>query len=460
MPRRHPQLPPGPSLPAAVQTAYWVKRPLPFLHRAHEQFGDVFTVRLLGIGPLVMVAAPDAIKTIFTGSSDVLLAGEGNSPLAPFVGKNSLLILDREPHLRQRRLLLPPFHGERMQAYGRVMRELADEALDRWPVGTPFSVQPSMQSITLEVILRTVFGLEEGARKRRLATTLTTLLNAMLTPGMMFFGLVHFDAFRLAPFLPVSKMKADMDAQIYEEIAHARRDPKLAERTDVLAMMLNARDEDGRAMSDVELRDELVTLLVAGHETTATALSWTIERIATHPEVLAKIEDELAKVVGDGPLEPEHLAKLEYLDAVVKESLRTRAILPIVVRRLDAPFTIDGLEIPKGVRLAPCIWLAHHRPESFPDPQRFLPERFLGKKVDPYAWFPFGGGVRRCIGMAFALYEMKTVLATMLLRVRYRLKEARALEIVRRSLTLAPERGTEIVVVEKRGARERAREVA
>ena len=427
-------------------------RPLPFLDRARKQYGDIFTIRLLGMGPMVMVAAPDAIKTIFTGSSDVLLAGEGNAPLSAFVGDNSLLILDRQPHLRQRRLLLPPFHGERMQSYGTVMRDLADEALDRWPVRTPFSVQPSMQSITLEVILRTVFGLEEGARKRRLAASLTQLLNALMTPTVMFFGLIRLDLFRYAPFLPLSKMKADVDRQIYEEIAHARRDPKLAERTDILAMMLNARDEDGRPMTDVELRDELVTLLVAGHETTATALSWALERIATHPEVREKIDDELAKVVGEGPIEPEHVAKLEYLDGVVKESLRTRPILPIVVRRLDAPFQLGEWELPKGVRVGPCIWLSHHRPESFPEPERFLPERFVGKKVDPYAWFPFGGGIRRCIGMAFALYEMKIVLATILQRVRYRLNEPGPLEVVRRSLTLAPQKGTEIVVIEKQAA--------
>lgn len=457
----HTKLPPGPRMPAALQTGYWIKRPLPFLDDAAKRFGDVFTVRLLGLGPMVMIAAPDAIKTVFTGSSDVLLAGEGNAPLAPFVGHNSLLILDREPHLRQRRLLLPPFHGERMQGYGRVMRDLTDEALDAWPLGTPFAVQRSMQNITLEVILRTVFGLEEGARKQRLSSSLSKLLDVLMAPVPMFFGLVGLNLFERAPWLSISKMKADMDAQIFEEIARARRDPKLGERTDILAMMLNARDEDGRAMSDIELRDELVTLLVAGHETTATSLSWAFERIATHPEVLAKIEEELASVVGSEQLEPEHLPKLEYLDAVVKESLRTRPILPIVVRRLDKPFRVGGYELPAGIRVAPCIWLAQRREESFPEAERFMPERFVGKKTDPYAWLPFGGGVRRCIGMAFALYEMKTVLATVLLRARYQLAEGRPLDIVRRSLTLAPEGGTEIVLLEKRAARIRAaREVA
>lgn len=463
MPDRHAptNLPPGPRMPAAVQTAYWIKRPLPFLDDAAKRYGDVFTVRLLGLGPMVMISAPDAIKAVFTGSSDVLLAGEGNAPLAPFLGQNSLLILDRQPHLRQRRLLLPPFHGERMQGYARVMRDLTENALDGWPVGKPFAVQRSMQNITLEVILRTVFGMEEGARKERLASSLATLLDALMTPTTMFFGIVGLNLFEHAPWLPISKMKAEVDAQIFDEIARARRDPRLAERTDILAMMLNARDEDGREMSDLEVRDELVTLLVAGHETTATSLSWAFERIATHPEVLSKIEDELANVVGADPLDPEHLPKLEYLDAVVKESLRTRPILPIVVRRLDAPFRVGGFELPAGVRVAPCIWLAQRRSESFPEPERFLPERFLGKKADPYAWLPFGGGVRRCIGMAFALYEMKTVLATILLRARFRLNQPRPLEVVRRSLTLAPEGGTEIVLLERRAARYRqSREVA
>lgn len=456
MPLRHArtQLPPGPRLPAAVQTAYWIKRPLPFLDAAKKRYGDIFTIRLLGMGPMVMISAPDAIKAVFTGSSDVLLAGEGNAPLAPFLGENSLLILDRQPHLRQRRLLLPPFHGERMQGYGRVMRDLADESLDAWPMGKPFSAQPFMQNITLEVILRTVFGLEEGARKRRLAASLTELLNALMTPTVMLFGLLHLDLFQKAPWLPISQMKAGVDSQIFDEIAIARRDPSLSTRTDILAMMLNARDEEGRAMSDQELRDELVTLLVAGHETTATSLSWALERILMHPEVLEKIEAELASVVGGDPLEAEHLPKLEYLDAVVKESLRTRPILPIVVRRLDAPFEVGGWKLPKGVRVAPCIWLSQRREESFPEAERFLPERFVGKKTDPYAWLPFGGGVRRCIGMAFALFEMKTVLATVLLRARLRLAKGRPLDIVRRSLTLAPEGGTEMVLLERRPKRE------
>lgn len=444
-------LPPGPRIPAAIQTAYWVKRPLPFLEDAQKRYGDTFTIRLLGVGPLVMISRPEDIKTVFTGSSDVLLAGEGNATLAPFVGQNSLLILDREAHLRQRRLLLPPFHGARMQSYGHVMRDLTDDAVDAWPIGEPFPVQPSMQQITLNVILRTVFGMEEGARKQRLGESLTTLLDAIMTPAVTLLGLLQFDFSRHAPWLRLSRLKAVVDEQIFEEIRLARRDPKLEERTDILAMMLKARDEDGQEMSDIEVRDELVTLLVAGHETTATSLSWAMERIALHPAVLEKIEDELKGVVGEGELQPEHVAKLEYLDGVVKESLRSRPILPMVVRWLDAPFQVGGWNLPKGVRVAPCIWLAQRREETYPEPLRFMPERFVGKKVDPYSFLPFGGGVRRCIGMAFALYEMKIVLATILLRTRYRLSEPRPLEVVRRSLTLAPEGGTEIVVMEKRG---------
>lgn len=448
------QLPPGPRLPDAAQTAIWITRPLPFLAAAKARYGDIFTIRLLGMGPMVMVAEPSAVKAIYTGTSDVLLAGEGNAPLAPLLGEHSLLILDKQPHLRQRRLLLPPFHGERMQSYGRVMRDLSDESLDTWPMGEPFSAQSFMQQITVEVILRTVFGLEEGARKRRLKASLTELLDAVMTPTVMLLGMLRLDLFQKTPWLPLSRRKASVDAQIFEEIAIARRDPRLSTKTDVLSMMLNARDEEGRAMSDQEVRDELMTLLIAGHETTATALSWAFERILSHEEVGAKIEAELTSVVGDGPLEPEQISKLDYLDAVVKESLRTRPILPMVVRRLDAPFQVGGWELPKGVRVSPCIWLSHHREESFPEPERFLPERFLGKKTDPYAWFPFGGGVRRCIGMAFALYEMKTVLATILLRAKLRLAKGRPLDILRRSLTLAPEGGTEMVLVERRPIRE------
>ena len=435
-----PGLPPGPDAPPLLQAMRYVQWPVPFLEECARRFGDTFTVRLPGRPPLVMFSHPDAIREIFSGDADDLHAGESNAILEPLLGRHSLLLLDGHEHLHERRLVQPPFHGERMVAYGSVMQEIARRAIDAWPAGRSFAIQPEMQSITLDVILRTVFGLNEGPRMTELRRELVELLAVSSNPQLLLASLQSGGgAPRGAAARPL-EARQRVDALLFAEIAR-RRALADASRTDVLSMLLAARDESGAPLSDQALRDELVTLLVAGHETTATALSWAVHHLLTHPDVRARLADEVRGV--DDPLA---LSRLDWLDAVTKETLRLTPIVPMVGRRLTRPMTIGGHALPAGVTAAPSIVLAHRRPERWPDPERFAPQRFLDTKPTPYEFLPFGGGVRRCVGAAFALYEMKIVLAEIVRRVELELQPGYEARVVRRSVTLAPSEGMPVVV--------------
>jgi len=427
-------LPPGPRAPALVQIARWVTRPIELMESCQQRFGDVFTWRAPGGVAFVIVADPALIKEVFAADPAVLLAGVGNATvLEPMLGRHSLLTLDGAEHLRQRRLLLPAFHGERMQAFATVMREIADTSLEEWPVGRPFSVHSKMQSITLDVILRTVFGV--GASEHEdLRQSLVELLEIATNPWLLFPGILGLDPFRVK-WLPITKLKRRVDDLLYQMIADRRGTP--TQTNDVLTMMLDARDDTGRAMTDVEVRDELVTLLLAGHETTATSLAWTFDCLLAHPRVLVKLRDELAA------------GRDEYLDAVIRETLRLRPIVPLVGRHVARPFQLGRWTIPVGARIAPSIYLAGRRADAYPDPARFVPERWLGVKPDPYTWFPFGGGVRRCIGMAFAMFEMRIVLQQVVPRADLHLVDGPA-RVVRRGITLAPSGGTRVVLTRRR----------
>jgi cytochrome P450 len=444
-------LPPGPAMPAALQLLHWLVRPYPFLDACARRFGDTFTVRMAGLGTFVMVAAPEDIRAVFTAGPEVFDAGAANAVLAPVVGPESVLILDGAAHLEQRRLLLPPFQGERMHAYAGAMRDRALRALAHWPVGRAFALHPHMQAITLDVILETVFGLGEGAKKERLAAALRRLLGRVGGPLALLVPAVASLFGGLEP--RAAALRGEVDALLAEEIASRRAALAggAARGDDVLSLLIGARHADGAPMSDVELRDELVTLLIAGHETTATALAWAFQMILARPEVRTRIEHEIAAATDGGvaPLDEAALARLDYLDAVIKESLRLRPIVPIVVRLARAPFAVGGGTVPPGVRVAPCVYLAQRRAASWRSPRRFLPERFLGARVDPYAWLPFGGGVRRCIGQWFALFEMKVVIATVLSGARLRLARGGEPRVRRRGITLAPAGGTRIVLEER-----------
>jgi cytochrome P450 len=427
-------IPPGPRYPRALQTIGWIARPGPFLERCRERYGDVFTLRIAHEGTWVMLADPEAIKQVFTGDPRLLHAGEANAILRPFVGDNSVLLLDEDPHMAQRKLMLPPFHGERMQRYGELMADVARREIARWPEGEPLALWPRMQAVTLEVIIRAVFGVEEDARFERLRGLLASALDwTMSRPQQLALAVLGPD--RVRGLRPFRRVLDPIDAELFEEIARRREDPALAKRDDILSLLLQARHEDGSPMTDVELRDELMTLLLAGHETTATSLAWAIERLVRHPEKLARLTDEVA--VGEDT----------YLDAVIRETLRLRPVIPIVVRRLTAPMEIAGHHLPAGVTVAPCIHLVHRRPDIYPEPRRFLPERFLESPPGTYTWLPFGGGVRRCLGASFALFEMKVVLREIVAAAR--LAPARrdgGERIARRAITLTPSRGAEVVV--------------
>jgi cytochrome P450 len=426
-------LPPGPRSPVLLQLGRWVLRPIPLLEECQREYGDVFTWRAMRNANFVIVADPDLIKQVFAADTDTLLAGVGNAViLEPMLGKHSLLTLDRGEHLRQRRLLLPAFHGERMKEYAATMRAITNDAIDRWPVGREMALHPEMQAITLDVILRTVFGLDHGSRYKALRAQLIEFLEISSNPLLLLPGLLGFNPFRV-PWLRLAKLKVTIDNAIYKIIAERRGQ---ARGTDVLSMMLDARDDEGEPMSDVEIRDELVTLLLAGHETTATSLAWTFDLLLAHSQVMNRLRDELAA------------GKDEYLDAVIRETLRMRPIVPLVGRYVAKPFQLGPWLLPKGTHIAPSIYLSGMRPSSHREPKRFDPERWIGVKPDPYTWLPFGGGIRRCIGMAFAQFEMKVVIQTIVQRTRMRAVGGPA-SVVRRGITLAPSDGRRVVVAER-----------
>ncbi len=413
-------LPPGPRFSRPLQTLAWVARPGPFLARARERYGDTFSLKIGYEPPWVVVSDPEDVKTVFTGDPDVLHAGKGNAVLRPVLGRHSVLLLDRGEHLRQRRLLLPPFHGSRMARYEELMRETALREIATWP--EDLATQPRMQALTLSIILRSVFGgVEEGA----LHQALRQALDAVAGPrGIALMAVLGPD--RTEQLDVFGKSMARVNALIADEIARRRRDPS----DDVLSLLVEARHEDGSPMSDEEIRDELMTLLIAGHETTATALAWAVERLARHPEAWARLRE-------DG--EP-------YADAIVKETLRLRPVLPIVIRNLAADFEVGGRVLPAGVSVVPCIWLMHRREDLYPDAKAFRPERWLGVKPGTYTWIPFGGGVRRCLGAAFAELEMRIVLQTLAGRWKaLRPDRAEPERVKRRAITFTPARGGRVM---------------
>jgi cytochrome P450 len=426
-------LPPGPRMPRAVQTLGWVTRPMPFMERCQQRYGDIFTLRIAQEGTWVFLAHPDLVKQVFKGDPRLLHAGEGNAILGPLVGHKSVLLLDEAQHMAQRKLLLPPFHGERMQRYGELMAEAAERELASWPTDTPLTVWPRMQAVTLEVIIRAVFGVQDAGRVKALSAAIDALSRALITPLAMATASVLGPA-RVDRLGLLRRALAPVDRLLFEEIEARRHADDLEEREDILSLLLLARHENGEPMSDQELRDELMTLLVAGHETTATSLAWALERLVRHPEKLERLRDEVREG-GD-----------EYMDAVSRETLRLRPVLPIVVRRLQEPMEFGGHLLPEGTAVAPCIHLIHRRPEIYPEPRAFRPERFLEAPAGTYSWIPFGGGVRRCIGASFALFEMKQILATVVGRLDLRASRPGSEHVSRRGITLTPGRGAEIVV--------------
>jgi cytochrome P450 len=429
-------LPPGPRAPAPITTARFARRPLDALRRWHRRYGDVFTVRYLGFGTGVYVADPGAIRELLTGDQSDLLAGEANSILEPVLGRHSVLVLDGPEHLRQRKLLLPPFQGSRVAAFRDVIREAAEREIERWRPGEELVVRERMRALTFEVICRAVFGVTEPARVERLRVALVAVID--MSTIVMATPLMRTDLGSFSPGGRLARRLRAADALLYEEIARRRAQPDLAERTDVLSVLLQARDEDGRGMTDAELRDELFTMLAAGHETTATGLAFAIELLLRHPEVLARTRAAID--ADDGP----------YLEAVGKETLRLRPVIDAAERTLTRPRTVAGWELPPGIKVYPAIALVHYRPDLYPEPDAFRPERFTGDGAESYAWIPFGGGIRRCIGAALAQAEMTEVLRVVASRVDLEPMREAPDPVVLRGITLAPKNGVPVRVVRRR----------
>lgn len=426
------ELPPGPRAPATVNTARLLRRPLESLLAWQRRYGDVFTVRYLIFGTGVYVADPAAIRELLTGDQSDLHAGEANAPLSPVLGSNSVLVLDGPRHMRQRKLLLPPFQGSAVRAFREVIREVAEEEVAGWKVGAKFRMRDRMRALTFEVICRAVFGVTERERIERLRATLLPIMDA---GGGTFFlpGPLRRDLGPLSPWGRLQRRLRRTDELLYEEIARRRRDADLEERNDVLSLLLRARDDDGEPMTDAELRDELMTMLAAGHETTATALAFAFDLLLRHPEVLARLRAELAGGAED-----------DYLNAVVTESLRLRPVIDAAERTLTKPRVIGGYELPAGIRVYPAIVLVQRREDLYPQAEKFRPERFLDEGAESYAWIPFGGGIRRCIGAALAQAEMAEVIRTVLSRVELRTLRADPEPVVLRGITLVPQHGTPV----------------
>jgi cytochrome P450 len=429
--RREP--PPGSRAPSLLQAADYARDPLGFLIKLQRRYGEIFSLKFPFFGRLYYVADPALVKAMFTGPPAQFHAGEANATvLEPALGPNSVLTLDDAPHMQQRKLLLPPFHGERVRGYGDLIRETTVKQMETWPVGKTFALRSHTQRITLAVIMRAVFGVHDEERLTR--------FEALIDDFSKRVGLITtFPALRKnfgpgSPWPRFLRSREKLDEFIYEEIGLRRAEVERGAEghDDVLSLLLQARHDDGSPMSDEELRDELVTVLGAGHETTATGLAWAMERLLRTPRVLAKLRDSIAAGEDD------------YLDATVKETLRARPVIVDVARRLTAPAEIGGYELPEGSFVMAAIAALHYREDLFPQPEQFRPERFLEEKADTYAWIPFGGGVRRCIGAAFAEYEMRIVLREFVSRAALSAPDQRPEKVRVRNITLAPGKGTRV----------------
>jgi cytochrome P450 family 135 len=435
-------LPPEVDRTPLSQTLRWAFRPIAFMEDCRRRYGDSFGVRFVGFErPMILISDPEAIKALYREPGHGLPPGR-NIVLEPILGSKSLLIQEGAEHLSRRRLMLPSFHGERMRSYEETMTEIVATEVDSWPLDSEFPIHARMQAVTLEVILRVVFGVSTGPRLDRLRQTLATVLTETASPGRQVLGLALQRLGGRGPFAHFDAQLREVDELLFAEIAEHRERPDLAEREDMLSMLMQAEFEDGSRMEDQELRDQLMTLLLAGHETTATALAWTFDLLLRHPAALGRLRDSLAA------------GEEDYLRATISESLRLRPVIPLAGRRLSKELVADGLTLPEGSDVTPAIWLTHTRPDVYPEPFAFKPERFLEEGPDTYSWIPFGGSVRRCIGATFAEFEMRVVLREVLTRCELHKAGPEPETTGRRNITLSPKAGTPVVVTSREPARE------
>lgn len=441
------KLPDGPKAPSWLQKIQWTIDPLGFMDSAVQRYGDIFNAPVIGNTPtLLLVSNPQALQQIFSSDTKQFSA-PANQLLQPIVGNYSLFVLEDERHRRERKLLMPPFHGERMRTYGQLIVELTEQAFAQLSPNQSFTARTVMQDISMQVILKVVFGLSEGERFRQLKqriTALTDVFDSPLLAGFLFFPSLQKDLGPRSPWGHVCQLQRRIDELLYAEIRDRRQqnDPS---RSDILSLLLAARDEAGEAMTDAELHDELMTLLLAGHETTATAIAWALYWVHKFPDIREKLLREL-ETLGENP-DPLSIARLPYLTAVCNETLRIYPVAILTVpRAVKEPVELMGYSLEPGARLYGSIYLTHHREDIYPNSKQFKPERFLERQFSPYEFLPFGGGIRRCLGEALALFEMKLVLATIVQHYKLALAEQRPERPKRRAVTLAPEQGVKMVM--------------
>ena len=435
-----PSLPPGPPLPMPVQTILWGACNGPLMRWCQRRYGDMFTIRLpkaTGSGTSVIVVDPAAVKEVFGLSAGCFAAAELAPVLEPFLGARSVLLLDGDRHRRERRLITRGLHGEAMSTYAEWIEEITEQDVATWPTGRAFPVWPHMQAITLTVIMRAVFGVAPGPELDRIREPVHRMVSdrgsvLILNPAW------RKDFGPRSPWGRFVRLRADVYAMVEGEIAQRRQAHDLESRVDMMSTLIQARDEDGNGLDDLELRDELMTMLFAGHETSATALAWAFDLLVHHPQAL----DHLNATLDDGDE--------TYLDAVVKEVLRLRPVIPDVGRVLIRPVSIGGRVLPAGVSVGPNLALLHRRPDLYPEPLVFRPERFLGQAAESPQWIPFGGGIRRCLGAPFATMEIHTVLRTVLRAMRLTPVSTRAARPRRRAVTLTPHNGAPVIAQRRR----------
>jgi cytochrome P450 len=415
-------LPPGPRTPRLLQSRRWSREPLPFLEQCRARYGNTFTLRLRHLGTWVLLADPEDVKRIFSADTDDLGVGVPNLALRPVLGAHSVMLSEEPEHMARRKLMLPRFHGERMREDAEVMTELAHREVRAWPVGEAFQLWPRMQALTQEVVMRAVFG-DDGGRLDHLRTLLTNLTEAVNDEGRLR---------RLALFGPSwlersrgwRRAMAPVEEEVLAEVRRRRAEGDEG-RKDAVSILIEARNEDGSPLSEKELRDELLTLLTDGP--TSSSLAWVFERLLRHPEKLARLQEEV--LAGEGEA---------YLDAVIKETLRLRPPVSVVVRRLLRPARLGGYDLPGGTLVAPCVYLVHNSPEIYEDPGSFIPERFLERRAAVPTWIPFGGGARRCLAASYAEQEMKRVVRTVLEEVELKPVESRAERVTRSAIAFSP----------------------
>ncbi len=426
LPRRQ-GLPPGPRMPRALQAIGWTQRPLPWLERCQRRYGDTFTLRILHWGDWVLLCDPDDVKKVFTAGNAVGV-DVANPMLGPVLGPRSVMLLEEPEHMTRRKLMLPAFHGKSIDTDGEMMAEVARREVAQWPVGQPFPLWPRMQAITQEVVMRAVFGPDADTRLGRLRELLRGLTEWMNEPRNLAL-LATFGPRWIVRSRRYRGAMAPVEEAVMEEVRRRRAEDDM--REDVVSMLVQARYEDGSPMSEQDLRDELLTLLTDGP--TSSSLAWTFERLLRNPDKLERAREDVRE--GDG----------SYLDAVIKETLRVRPPVPVVVRRLLEPMELGGYALPPGTTVAPCIHLIHRDERFYPEAKRFLPERFVGRQPGTYTWIPFGGGTRRCLAASYAELEMKRVLRTVFSEVDLRPVETRAERMRKSAISFSPDRSGLVV---------------